>query len=157
MMLRAHFAAVACFAILLVSFDCFTIGRCARAQGATVQIRPGDGGNPSIVAFPDAVMCRATSPAGVTYRMIFYESQIASFGSEINNTADYGKTFEGVPEQSGASTGYVWHLQLGKPGAITMFAPPPGWHSEDCPVGKSIKDLIADKQALKIFEALPQQ
>ena len=45
----------------------------------------------------------------------------------------------------------MWHLQLGQPGNVPMLALPTGWSTTNCAVGKSIADLKADGQALKLF------
>jgi hypothetical protein len=40
---------------------------------------------------------------------------------------------------------------LGRPGNITVFTLPAGWSNENCPVGKTIDRLKADKQLMKLF------
>jgi len=123
----------------------------AQAQGVTVPVRPSDNSIPSDVIYPDAVTCNVTTPAGIEYDIIFYKSQIVSFAHEANNEADYGTPFIRDPDHFDASTAYRWHLQLGKPGDITVFALPQGWTTDNCQVGKSISELNADKQTLKLF------
>lgn len=122
----------------------------ARAQTATLPISPDKSIPPDIV-YPDAVTCDVTSPTEITYRMIFYKSQTISFGTEVNNEAEYGTPFDAQPGKSDTPFGYTWRLQLGKPGNITVFTLPPGWHTGNCTVGKTIANLIANKQALRIF------
>jgi hypothetical protein len=112
---------------------------------------PVDVGMPPDVTFPDAVICNVNSPDGVRYRMIFYKSETVSFNSEPNNAADYGPTIVRDVDKFDAKISYRWRLQLGKPGNITAFAIPSGWATENCPLGKTIADLVGDKQALKIF------
>jgi hypothetical protein len=122
----------------------------AAAQTATLPISP-DKSPPPDVVYPDGVTCDVTSTAGIAYRIVFYKGQTVSFGSEFNNVAEYGTSFERQPDKADAPAGFVWRLQLGKPGNITAFDLPAGWKSDDCAVGKAIKDLIADRQALKMF------
>jgi len=123
----------------------------ASAQTATLPIKPSDNAIPPDVTYPDAVACDVTSPDGIVYRTIFYKSQTISFAHEPNNAAEYGTTFTRSSDKSDSSVSYRWRLQLGKPGNITAFTLPAGWSSANCPLGKAIADLVADKQALKIF------
>ena len=123
----------------------------AQSQGATVQIRPdGPIPVPADVNYPDAVICDAASPQGVVYRIVFYKSQTVSFATELNNAADYGTIPVPAAEQNNTST-FKWRLQLGKPGNITVFTLPSQWTTDNCSSGKTIAQLVADKQAFKIF------
>jgi hypothetical protein len=106
---------------------------------------------PPDVLYPDAVTCDVTSPAGITYRTIFYKSQTVSFGTEPNNVAEYGTTFIRDPDKFDVAVPYKWWLQLGRPGNITAIIIPSGWRNENCPVGKTITDLARSKQVLKLF------
>ena len=106
---------------------------------------------PEAVIYPDAVTCAVMSPANVTYKIIFYKSQMISFASQPDNAADYGTTFNQDPDHPDSTATFKWRLQLGKPGNITMFALPTGWATGNCPVGKSIEDLTAGKQVLRLF------
>jgi len=123
----------------------------ARAQAAgqyspsEVLILPAD------LVYPDAVLCDVKSPEAITYRMIFYKGQTVSFATQPNNAAEYGTTFIRDPDKFDTSVAYRWRLQLGRPGNITMFTLPSGWMNENCPVGKTIDRLRADKQLMKLF------
>jgi hypothetical protein len=150
-MLRVGVATVVCWVTFLAAAG-GALDNSARAQGATVQIRPADAAAiVSGVLYPDAVICNVTSTDSVEYKIVFYKSQTISFAHEPNNVAEYGTTFVRDPDKFEASTPYKWWLQLGQPGNITMFTLPSGWTTGNCAVGKSIAELIADKQALKIF------
>jgi hypothetical protein len=121
------------------------------AQGVTVPVDPADTPAPAEPIYPDAVMCKCTAPNGVIYKMIFYKSQTISFGSETNNSAEYGTTFLREPDKFDSGGAYKWRLQLGKPGNITLFTLPSGWTTDNCPVGKSIANLAADKQVFRFL------
>jgi hypothetical protein len=131
-----------------------SLGRPAYSQAATVQVRPADSIIPPDVIYPDAIACNVTSPDNIDYRIIFYKSQTASFPHEPNNVAEYGTPFLRDPDKFDPSIPYKWRLQLGQPGNVTIFTLPPRWTTANCGVGKSIAELIADKQALKIFTPL---
>jgi hypothetical protein len=123
------------------------------AQAATLPVRPADTAAPvpPDIMFPDAVTCNVSSPDSIDYKIIFYKSQTISFAHEPNNAAEYGTPFLRDPDKFDAAATYKWRLQLGQPGNITALILPNGWKSDNCEVGKAIKDLIADKQALKMF------
>lgn len=123
----------------------------ALAQSTTVPLPSVSATSSSEGGFPDAVTCDVRSPEDVHYRVIFYKSQTVSFGSERNNAAEYGTTFIRAPDKLDLTTHYKWRLQLGKPGNITVLTLPSGWTTEDCPLGKSIAQLTADKQVLRLF------
>ena len=106
---------------------------------------------PPDVLYPDAVICNVELPQGIDYRVIFYKSLVISFSDQKNNVADYGTAFLGDDDKSNQAAAFKWHLQLGQPGNITMLALPPSWSTPNCAVGKSIADLKADGQALKLF------
>jgi hypothetical protein len=141
---------ISSFGIMIVAVLCVS-GSVARAQTATLPARPSDTAIPADVVYPDAVTCEVNSPAGITYKVIFYKSQTVSFANEPNNVAEYGTTFIRAAASFDASTAYKWRLQLGRPGNITVLTLPSGWTSENCPIGKTVDNLRADKQALKIF------
>jgi hypothetical protein len=129
------------------------VGPCfnfAPLQAATLSGQSGDA-VPQDVIYPDAVTCDLTSPAGIIYKVIFYKGQTISFASEPNNAAEYGTTFIRDSDNFDAKTPYKWRLQMGKPGNITILTLPSGWTTDNCPIGKTIDNLRADKQALKIF------
>jgi hypothetical protein len=123
----------------------------ARAQAAgqyspsEILILPAD------LVYPDAVTCDVKSPDGISYRMIFYKGQTVSFATQPNNAAEYGTTFIRDPDKFDASIAHKWRLQLGRPGNITVFTIPARWTNENCPVGKTIERLRADKQLMKLF------
>ena len=124
----------------------------ARGQSATVPgLKPSEHAIPPDVIFPDGVVCNVTSPDGIQYRTIFYKSQTISFAHEPNNAAEYGTTFIRNPNDFDPSVVNKWRLQLGQPGAITQLSIPPGFTSSDCPIGKPIRLLAADKQILQLF------
>jgi hypothetical protein len=123
----------------------------AHSQGATVPIRPAEPAIASDVIYPDAVICNVSSPEGIDYKIVFYKSQTVSFAHEHNNVAEYGTTFMRDPDKFDSSVPYKWRLQLGQPGGITQLTLPAGWTTQNCPVGKSIAQIVGDKQALKIF------
>jgi hypothetical protein len=110
------------------------------AQTATLPIRPNQDTHLDLM-YPDAVICNIISPEGIDYKIVFYKSQTISFANEPNNAAEYGTTFIRDPGKFDSATSYKWRLQLGKPGNITVFTPPSGWSSGNCPVGKSVSDL----------------
>src|SRR5262245_31339979 len=90
---------------------------------------------------------RSQLPTG----LIFYKGQTISFANEPNNAAEYGTAFLRDSDKPDAPAAYKWRLQLGRPGNITAFALPSGWTNVNCPVGKTIDKLKADKQILKMF------
>lgn len=143
-------------ASVVIAGTCYV--KFAPAQTASLIVRPltvpdppSNTAIPPDMIYPDAVVCNITSPEGIEYRVIFYKSQTISFGNEPNNAAEYGTPFLRDNDKFGATTSYKWRLQLGRPGTITVFAFPSGWTTNNCPLGKSIRELIADKQALRIF------
>jgi hypothetical protein len=141
-------ALVAFFSTVLALASC--AAEYAQAQSILLP-QPSERPAPRDLIYPDAIVCNVVSNNGVSSRMIFYKSQTVSFGTELNNVAEYGTPFIRDPDKFDGSVPNKWRLQLGQPGAITLFTLPQDWHSDDCPVGKSVKALIADKQALKIF------
>jgi hypothetical protein len=124
----------------------------AHSQAATLPVRPSDTVIPPDVIYPDAVACNVTAPDGIDYKIIFYKSQTVSFAHEPNNVAEYGTTFLRDLDKFDPSVQYKWHLQLGQPGNITRLTLPSGWKTENCAIGRAIAQLIANKQALKLFE-----
>jgi hypothetical protein len=125
----------------------------AYAQSATVQLPSPTGTLSFQPTYPDAITCQVRSPHGIIYSVIFYKSQTISFPSEPNNAAEYGTTFIRSADQFDGSVLDKWRLQLAKPGNIALLTIPEGWTTNNCPVGKTIANLIADKQALKLFTA----
>ncbi|HXQ84899.1 MAG TPA: hypothetical protein VN769_12630 [Xanthobacteraceae bacterium] len=123
----------------------------AQAQGATVPLRPSETAIPPDVIYPDAVVCNVISPDDINYKIIFYKSQTVSFAHEPNNVAEYGTPFLRGPDKFDSSAPNKWRLQLGQPGNITLFTLPSGWKTDNCPVGKSLASLRAEKQLLKLF------
>ena len=123
----------------------------ARQQGVTVPVKPSDQSIRLDVIYPDAVICDVNSPQGIDYQVFFYKSQVISFSDQKDNVADCGATFAGALDKPDQAVATMWRLQLGQPGNITMFALPAGWTTPNCAVGKSIADLKADGQALKLF------
>jgi hypothetical protein len=137
---------------ILTALTAASHGLPARAQQEPGQFSPSEVVTPPAnKVYPDAVICDVTSPDAVTYRMIFYKGQTVSFATEPNNAAEYGTTFVRDPDKFDASVPYKWRLQLGRPSNITAFTLPSGWTNVNCPVGKTIDKLKADKQILKIF------
>ncbi len=96
---------------------------------------------PRAIADPDAITCEVTSPESVVHK-----GEMLSFESQPDHAVEYGTTAE-APD--GAA--HKWRLQLGKPGNITAFELPVGWSTANCQVGKSIEQLIADRQVLQLF------
>lgn len=143
-------AVIAVFGILIAATGAPYVEP-APAQTATIPVKPTDTTIPPEVIFPDAVVCDVTSPAGIVHKIIFYKSQTLSFAHEPNNVAEYGTTFIRDPDKFEANIVYKWRLQLGKPGNITALTVPSGWSTSNCPIGKPIASLMADKQALRIF------
>ena len=123
----------------------------AKTRPLTLPNDPIDAAPEAGIAYPDAVVCHVISPDRVEYRIIFYKSQTISFGSEPNNAAEYGTTFVRDPDKFDAATAYKWRLQLGRPGNITAFTLPSKWTTDNCPVGKTIQSLSADKQLFKFM------
>jgi hypothetical protein len=150
-MLRVKVIAIVCLLTELGAYVSLPLMRPVHAQGVTAQIHPSDEPTVTDLMYPDAVACDVRSPDQVGYKIIFYKSQITSFGNQPNNVAEYGTTFVRDPDKFDSSTPYKWRLQLGQPGKITLFTLPPQWQTENCAVGKSIADLVKNKQALRIF------
>lgn len=143
------------FIVVVVIVEAMTWQTKASSQTATIVVPsltapdPAPKGViPTDITYPDAVVCDVTSPGGIRHRMIFYKSQTISFGTEPNNLADYGTGFISESNDVGSNK---WHLQLGRPGNITVFAIPPAWVTANCSVGKPIARLAADGQLLELF------
>jgi len=152
--MRWVIVAIASAALLGMRLCGPAVAQVPKMRPLTLPNDPIDASPDTNLVYPDAIMCDVTSPDNVEHRIIFYKSQTISFGTEPNNTAEYGTTGVHNSERFDAAISYGWRLQLGRPGNITAFALPPHWSTDNCQVGKTIQNMAADKQLFRFL--IPQ-